>query len=129
MAGWGLFLPILSLIPAQILLVNLLSDFPAMALATESVDPEQVHRPRRWDVCFVTRFMLSFGLSSSMFDFLTFGAMYSLYGLDEQIFHTGWFVESTLTWLMIMLIIRTQPPFFLSRPGILLSFAWALIAI
>ncbi len=117
------------LLAAQILLVNLLADFPAMALATDSVDPEQVHRPRRWDVGFVTRFMLSFGLTSSMFDFLTFGVMYSLYGLDEKIFHTGWFVESTLTGLMIMLIIRTQRPFFLSRPGTLLSIACVVIAL
>jgi len=125
----SLFLKFEPLLPAQILLVNLLADFPAMALATDSVDPEQVRRPRRWDVGFVTRFMLSFGLTSSLFDFLTFGAMYTLYGWDELTFHTGWFVESTLTGLMIMLIIRTQRPFFLSRPGTLLSLACALIAI
>jgi Mg2+-importing ATPase len=72
--------------------------------------------------------MLSFGLTSSIFDFLTFGAMYLLYGSNEGIFHTGWFVESTLTGLMIMLVIRTQRPFFLSRPGKLLTFACAVIA-
>src|SRR5262249_45185926 len=125
----SLFLTFEPLLPAQILFVNLLADFPAMALATDAVDPEQVRQPRRWDVGFVTRFMLSFGLTSSMFDFLTFGAMYALYGSDEQIFHTGWFVESTLTGVMIMLVIRTQRPFFLSRPGMLLSLASALIAV
>jgi Mg2+-importing ATPase len=125
----SLFLPFEPLLAAQILLVNLLSDFPAMALATDAVDPEQIHRPRRWDVRFVTRFMLSFGLTSSMFDFLTFGAMYLMYGAQKEIFHTGWFVESTLTGLMIMLVIRTQRPFFLSRPGMLLSFACAAIAV
>jgi Mg2+-importing ATPase len=125
----SLFLRFDPLLPFQILLVNLLADFPAMALATDAVDPEQIHRPRRWDVRFVTRFMLSFGLTSSMFDFLTFAAMWTLYGFDEGTFHTGWFVESTLTGLMIMLIIRTQRPFFLSRPGKLLSFACVLIAV
>ena len=124
----SLFLPFEPLLASQILLVNLLADFPAMALATDSVDPEQIHRPRRWDVGFVTRFMLSFGLTSSMFDFLTFAVMYKLYGANAEIFHTGWFVESTLTGLMIMLVIRTQRPFFLSRPGKLLSFACAVIA-
>jgi len=73
--------------------------------------------------------MLSFGLTSSMFDFLTFGAMYVLYGFDEGTFHTGWFVESTLTGLMIMLIIRTQRPFFMSRTGNLLSLACVVIAV
>jgi Mg2+-importing ATPase len=125
----SLFMKFEPLLAPQILLVNLLADFPAMALATDTVDPEQVHRPRRWDVRFVTRFMLSFGLTSSMFDFLTFAVMYALYGAREEIFHTGWFVESTLTGLMIMLVIRTQRPFFLSRPGKLLSLACVVIAI
>lgn len=125
----SLFLPFEPLLASQILLVNLLADFPAMALATDSVDPEQVQRPRRWDVGFVTRFMLSFGLTSSIFDFLTFAAMYSLYGLNPETFHTGWFVESTLTGLMIMLVIRTQRPFIFSHPAKLLSFACLLIAL
>lgn len=125
----SLFLPFEPLLASQILLVNLLADFPAMALATDRVDSEQVRRPRRWDVRFVTRFMLSFGLTSSIFDFLTFAVVYSLYGLNAETFHTAWFVESTLTGLMIMLVIRTQRPFFLSRPGKLLSFACLVIAL
>lgn len=125
----SLFLKFEPLLASQILLVNLLADFPAMALATDSVDPEQIHRPRRWDIRFVTRFMLSFGLTSSCFDFLTFAVMYLLYGSNEGIFHTGWFVESTLTGLMIMLVIRTQRPFFRSSPGKLLSFACLVIAL
>ena len=51
----------------------------AMALATDSVDPEQIERPRRWEVRFIVRFMMSFGFSSSMFDFLTFGAMFYVF--------------------------------------------------
>lgn len=120
----------LPLLASQILLVNLLADFPAMALATDSVDPEQIHRPRRWDVKFIVRFMMSFGLASSIFDFMTFGAiLYFFGGQDEQLFHTGWFVESTLTGLMILLMVRTQRPFFLSRPGRLFLFAEAAIAL
>jgi Mg2+-importing ATPase len=125
----SLFLPFLPLLPSQILLVNLLADFPAMALATDSVDSEQIHRPRRWDVRFIARFMLSFGFSSSLFDFLTFGLILWLFGRDEATFHTGWFVESVLTGLMIMLIVRTQRPFFLSRPGGLFLATVAAIAV
>lgn len=128
MACASLFLPFLPLLPAQILLVNLLADFPAMALATDRVDPEQVHRPRRWDVRFIARFMLSFGLSSSLFDFLTFGTLLFVYGENEKTFHTGWFIESVLTGLMIMLVVRTERPFFLSRPGKLLVFACSMVA-
>jgi Mg2+-importing ATPase len=126
----SLFLPFEPLLAHQILLVNLLADFPAMALATDSVDPEQIHRPRRWDVGFILRFMMSFGFASSMFDFLTFAAILLIFGgSSPELFNTGWFVESTLTGLMILLIIRTQRPFFLSRPGKLFLFAEALIAL
>jgi Mg2+-importing ATPase len=134
----SLFLPFEPLLASQILLVNLIADFPAMALATDSVDPEQIQRPRRWDVRFIVRFMMSFGFSSSMFDFLTFAAMYYVFGElrttvspghFEQLFHTGWFVESTLTGLMILAVVRTQRPFFLSRPGFLFLFAAVSMAI
>ncbi len=134
----SLFLAFEPLLASQILLVNLLADFPAMALATDSVDPEQIQRPRRWDTKFIVRFMMSFGFASSLFDFMTFGAMYYLFSemrttesaeAFEQLFRTGWFVESTLTGLMILLVIRTQRPFFLSRPGRLFLFAEASIAL
>ncbi len=134
----GLFLPFDPLLAHQILLVNLLADFPAMALATDSVDPEQIMRPRRWDTGFITRFMMSFGFASSMFDFMTFGAMWYAFSAlrttespeaFEMLFQTGWFVESTLTGLMILMVIRTQRPFFLSRPGRLFLFAEISVAI
>lgn len=134
----SIFLPFDPLLAHQILLVNLLADFPAMALATDSVDPEQVQRPRRWDTRFITRFMMSFGFASSMFDFLTFGAMWLAFStlratestdVFEQLFQTGWFIESTLTGLMILLVIRTQRPFFLSRPGTLFLLASAMVAL
>lgn len=122
----GLFLPFDPLKASQILLVNLLADFPAMALATDNVDPEQIQRPRRWDTGFITRFMMSFGFASSLFDFITFGAMWVAFSAlrttespeaFEKLFQTGWFIESTLTGLMILMVIRTKRPIFLSRPG------------
>jgi P-type Mg2+ transporter len=134
----GLFLPFEPLLASQILLVNLLADFPAMALATDNVDAEQMAKPRRWDTRFVLRFMLSFGLASSMFDFLTFATLYTFFRglIAEQspsafatLFQTGWFVESTLTGLMILLVIRTQRPFFYSVPGRLFIAAELLIAV
>lgn len=134
----SLFMPFEPLLASQILLVNLLADFPAMALVTDRVDPEQIQRPRRWDVRFIVRFMMSFGFASSMFDFMTFGAMFYIFQelraagsaeAFEQLFHTGWFVESTLTGLMILAVVRTQRPFFLSRPGRLFLTAEILMAL
>lgn len=123
MAVASLLLPFLPLLPVQILMVNLLADFPAMALATDSVDPEVIERPRRWDVRALTRFMLIFGLSSSTFDFLTFGCLLLGYKATIAEFRTGWWIVSVLTGVIIMLAVRTQRPFFRSQPG-----RWLLIA-
>src|SRR5205807_8953277 len=75
MAGASLFLRFLPLLPKQVLLTNLLTDLPEMAIASDRVDPELLARPRRWDVRFIRRFMLAFGLLSSIFDYLTFGVL------------------------------------------------------
>lgn len=125
----SLLLPFEPLLAHQILLVNLLADFPAMALASDSVDPEQLERPRRWDIAFIVSFMMTFGFASSMFDFLTFGAILIAFGENPELFNTGWFVESTLTGLMILMIIRTRRPFFRSQPGQLFLGTTAIIAV
>jgi len=117
MAIASLFLPFLPLLAGQILLNNFLSDIPAVGLASDSVDPELVDRPRRWNMRFLGRFMLEFGCLSSLFDFLTFGLLLFVFTATPAIFRTGWFVESLLTELVIALVVRTQRPFWRSRPG------------
>ena len=62
MAAASLFLPFLPLLAGQILLNNFLSDVPAIGIADDRVDPELVERPRRWDMRFIGRFMVEFGL-------------------------------------------------------------------
>jgi len=89
MAGASLFLPFLPLLPKQILLINLLTDFPEMTIAGDNVDPELVETPRPWDIGFIRRFMLVFGLVSSAFDFLTFVVLVRLNATMEE-FRTGW---------------------------------------
>lgn len=117
MAGAALFLPYLPLLPKQILLNNFLTDFPAMAIATDSVDQELIESPRRWDIKFIRDFMLAFGIVSSVFDFLTFGALLFLLRATPEQFRTGWFLESVMTELLIVPVIRTWRPFYQSRPG------------
>ncbi|MCL2639252.1 MAG: magnesium-translocating P-type ATPase [Phycisphaerales bacterium] len=189
----------------QILFVNLLADFPAMALAFDNVDTEQVQKPVRWNVRFIVKFMLSFGFTSAVFDFMIFGFMFYFWryqyaawrkvgtvwenlstgwenllaGKKEMAeswkdltevpegaietarqaldaaqqaiataepametaskvvmeaknafvlpFQTGWFIESTLAGLMILFIVRTRRPFFMSKPGLL--FLGAVLAV
>jgi Mg2+-importing ATPase len=116
MAAASLFLPFLPLTAGQILLNNLLSDIPAFGIANDNVDPELVQRPRRWNMSFIGRFMVEFGLLSSLFDLLTFGALLFVFRAPPQVFRTGWFVESLLTELVIALVVRTRRPFLRSRP-------------
>jgi Mg2+-importing ATPase len=127
MAGASLFLPFLPLLPKQILLTNLLTDFPEMTIATDDVDTELVERPRRWDIRFIQRFMMTFGLVSSLFDYLTFGALLFLLHATPTQFRTGWFLESVISAASIVLVIRTRRPFFRSRPGAHLRIATLLI--
>ena len=128
MAGASVFLPFLPLLPKQILLNNFLSDVPSMTIATDSVDREQVDRPRRWDIRFIRNFMLVFGLVSSVFDYVTFGALLYWLRATEREFQTGWFVESLMTELFIVLVMRTRRPFFRSRPGTLLLATTLIVA-
>jgi len=123
MAGASLFLPFLPLLAKQILLNNFLSDFPAMAIASDSVDRELVERPRRWDIKFIRNFMFVFGAVSSVFDYATFGLLLYVVRASESEFRTGWFVESLLTELFITLVVRTRKPLFKSRPG---KYLWIL---
>lgn len=129
MALASLVLPFLPLLAGQILLNNLLSDLPAVGLAEDSVDPELVDRPRRWDIRFIGRFMLEFGLLSSLFDLLTFATLLWGFHATVELFRTGWFVESLLTELVIALVVRTQRPFFRSRPGKLLLWSTLVLIV
>ncbi len=131
MAFASLALPFLPLLAPQILLNNFLSDIPSFAIATDNVDPDQVRTPRHWDIGFVRRFMVRFGLISSVFDVLTFAFLLALAGA-AQTFQTGWFVESLVTELGIVLIVRTEKPFWksrASRPLVWLSIATGLLAV
>lgn len=117
MAGASLFLPFLPLLPKQILLTNLLTDLPEMTIATDSVDSELVEKPRRWDIKFIRNFMATFGILSSVFDYLTFGVLLFILHSTVDQFRTGWFMESVISASVIVLVIRSRKPFFKSRPG------------
>ncbi len=127
MAVVSMFLPFLPLLASQILLNNFLSDVPAVGIADDSVDRELVEKPRRWNMKFLGRFMIEFGLLSSVFDFITFGMLLWGFAAGPELFRTGWFVESLLTELVIALVVRTRRPFWRSRPGTLLL--WSSVAV
>jgi Mg2+-importing ATPase len=109
MAAGVLFLPFLPMLPIQILLNNLLYDLSEVALPLDEVSDAMVAKPRRW-LDFVRKFMFVFGPLSSVFDFITFGLLLWVFRADEALFHTGWFVESLSTQILVIFIIRTMHP-------------------
>jgi Mg2+-importing ATPase len=129
MAGVSVFLKFLPLLPKQILLTNLMTDFPEMTIATDRVDQEMVDHPRRWDIKAIRKFMITFGLVSSIFDYLTFGLLLLVLKANEEQFRTGWFLESVISASLIVLVIRSRKPFFKSKPGRLLLIATLSIVV
>lgn len=117
MAGASLFLPFLPLLPKQILLTNLMTDFPEMTIATDRVDAEMLKKPLKWDLFAIRRFMLVFGLVSSVFDCITFLGLLFIFHAPIATFRTAWFIESVLSATAIVLVIRTMKPFFRSKPS------------
>ena len=121
MALASAFLPFLPLLPRQILLLNFLSDLPSVTIAQDRVDAEDLHHPQHWDAREVRRFMVVFGLLSSVFDLLTFAILFQVFHATETLFHTGWFIGSTLTELAVLFVLRTRRLAIHSRPSRLLA--------
>jgi len=120
-------LPFLPLAAKQILLNNFLSDVPSIAISTDNVDPDQVARVQRWRIKDVQRFMIVFGLVSSVFDLVTFATLLLVLRAGEAEFQTVWFVISLLTELGVVLVLRTRRTAWRSRPGRLLL--WSTLAV
>ncbi|HEX3002960.1 MAG TPA: HAD-IC family P-type ATPase, partial [Angustibacter sp.] len=117
-------LPFLPMLPAQILLNNLLYDTGQLAIPTDRVDAEQLRRPAHWDVHRIRRFMLLFGPLSSLFDFATFAVLLGLFDAAPPLFRTGWFIESMATQVLVVFVIRTRRnPFWRSAPSRALAVA------
>ncbi len=119
-------LPFLPMTATQILLENFLSDLPSVTISTDNVDAETVKSPEHWQIKDVQRFMIVFGLISSVSDLLTFAILLLVFHADAPLFQTAWFVNSLLSELAVVLILRTRGPAFRSKPSNMLL--WSTIA-
>ncbi|MBI3593370.1 MAG: magnesium-translocating P-type ATPase [Nitrospirae bacterium] len=121
MASATLFLPFLPMLPTQILLNNMLYDISEFPIPMDNVDDEDLALPREWDMGFIRNFMMWVGPVSSIFDFMTFYVMLTIFHANEALFHTGWFVESLATQVLVIFVIRTRRNMFSSHPSLLLT--------
>jgi Mg2+-importing ATPase len=117
MAAASAFLPFLPMLPTQILLNSFLYDVAQITIPSDTVDREYLSRPQRWDIGLIRNFMLFIGPVSSIFDFLTFYVLLRVFHAGEQLFHTGWFVESLATQTLVLFVIRTPGNPLTSRPS------------
>jgi Mg2+-importing ATPase len=130
--GASIFLPFLPMSPVQVLANNLLYDFSQTTIPTDNVDAEYLKSPRRWNIGNIVKFMLCIGPISSIFDYVTYFLMLSIFHAwnDPALFQTGWFVESLLTQTLIIHVIRTAKiPFVESRASGELMVTTAIIVI
>jgi len=114
----SLFINYLPMLPVQILLANLLSDFPLMSVATDSVDVEELKKPNMYKLSSVLPLIMGLALISTIFDFIFFSIFYKLSPASIQ---TLWFIESILSELLLIYIIRTRHVAWKAKkPGFLL---------
>ncbi|GHN02682.1 magnesium-translocating P-type ATPase [Cytophagales bacterium WSM2-2] len=132
MAAAAVFLPFLPMLPVQILLNNFIYDFSQVTIPTDNVDSESILYPKRWNLSFIKKFMIVFGIISSAFDLITFYIFYSYFDANESQFQTAWFLESLTTQTLVIFFIRTRKiPFMQSNasvPVIVSSIACLLLA-
>ncbi|MGB3073305.1 MAG: HAD-IC family P-type ATPase [Candidatus Moraniibacteriota bacterium] len=117
----SLFLPFVPLLPIQILLLNLLSDFPMIAVATDNVDQEELGNPRSYQVGSVVLMTIFFGFVSSLFDFALFAMFYRE---GAPALQTAWFMLSLVTEIILIFSLRTKSFFLAARRP-----SWALIGL
>ncbi|MCL4397715.1 magnesium-translocating P-type ATPase [Patescibacteria group bacterium] len=116
--GASFFLPFLPMTASQVLLSDSLYDVSQLSISSDNVDPEGLQRPQHWDMRTIRKYMLVFGPISSVYDFLTFGILLFFFRAAGSLFQTGWFVESLLTQVLVVFIIRTRKiPFLQSQPS------------
>lgn len=101
----SLLIDFLPMLPLQILLVNLLSDFPMIAIAADTVDSADLQTPRKYDIKEIAMFATILGVVSTIFDFIFFGLFYRI---SPEVLQTNWFIGSILTELLLLFSIRTR---------------------
>ncbi|MDP2933214.1 MAG: magnesium-translocating P-type ATPase, partial [bacterium] len=120
--GAALYLPFLPMRPIQVLLNNTLYDISQVTIPSDNVDPEYLKKPKHWNMAFVKKYMIIFGLISSVFDILTFILLFGVFHFGAAVFQAGWFLESLATQTFVIYLIRTKRFVFKSRPS------WYLMA-
>ena len=108
----SLLLPFLPLKPVHILVQNILNDFAQLGMPFDNVEPEYVEKPKKWNVTGIRKFMVYFGLLSTVLDVLCFGVLWFVFRYDDpsvaEFFQCGWFMFGVISQTMVIHTIRTH---------------------
>lgn len=135
MMGASMFLPFLPMMPSQILFNNFLYDLSQTTLPSDTTDDEATLEPIKWNMKSFSKYIIVFGVVSSVFDFVTFYILYKVFHMENASFQTGWFIESIATQVLVVYAIRTKrSPFWKSFPSryvvastvLVVAFSWIL---
>lgn len=129
MAIASFFLPFLPMLPTQILLLNFLSDLPAIAISSDKVDSENLERPAHWSMRGIGHFMVFFGLISTIFDLTLFLLSIAWLEGSKAELRSSWFAASLITEVIAILALRTKRRSWLSRPSRTLFLISALVVL
>ena len=115
------------MLPVQILLGNILADFPLISIATDSVDIDELRKPKMYQLHMVLPLIISLALVSTLFDFI----FYSIFSKQSPgNIQTLWFIESILTEIFLIFIVRTRGLFYKAKkPSFLLMFLTSISGI
>ena len=119
----SLMIPYLPMLPVQILLVNLLSDFPLVAVASDKVDTRELKKPKFYQLNKMILLIFILGFVSTVFDFIFFAIFHKV---QPSLLQTLWFIESILTEIVLIFSIRTSRFFLKAKAP---SFGLAAISI
>lgn len=109
----SLFITFLPMLPKQLLLLNLLSDFPMMAIAFDRVKKAEITHPQKYDFRALYIIFITLGLVSTVFDFMWFGLFFKE---GAGVLQTNWFIASVITEIVVIFSIRSMLP--IERAGL-----------
>ncbi|MEK7124015.1 MAG: cation-transporting P-type ATPase, partial [Patescibacteria group bacterium] len=125
-AAISIVLKFLPLLPAQILLANLVTDLPMLAIAADTIEKEEIKRPKKYNLKSLAVFVLLFGFVDSVFDFVFFGIFA---GKPPELLRTLWFLEVVFSEVILIFSLRTAKPFFRAAPPAKILVIASLVAI
>ena len=108
----SIFIPFLPLLPIQMLIQDFISEVSQIGIPYDNVDEDFLKKVRKWDVKSIGKFMVIFGVISSITDvvaFLVFWYVLGYNSIDTQaFFQTAWFIECIVTETILIFYIRTD---------------------